>query len=85
MKKYFLIALCAVVVLAGCKSKSSFSFTFDDFSFSLFTNEKIYIPWTIGGTGTQDMHIITTMKEKTAENDTGYSNSLLVANVLVDS
>lgn len=85
MKKYIFLTLLTVLLLAGCKSKSSFSFTFDDFSFPLYDNEKVYTPWTVSSTGSQEIHMLTTMKEKTGANDTGYSNSLIVAKVSIDS
>lgn len=85
MKKYIFLTLLTITLLTGCKSKSSFSFTFEDFSFSLYDNGKIYMPWTTNTTGTQDIQLLSTMKEKTGANDTGYSNSLLVAKVPIAS
>jgi len=84
-KKYIFLTQLMITLLAGCKSKSLFSFTFDDFSFPLYDNAKVYTPWTVSSTGSQELQFLSTMKEKTGANDTGYSNSLIVAKVPIDS
>jgi len=85
MKKlYFLIILSSLLLLTGCRSKTSFPVKFDEFTFNLYDNAKQYIILP-SGTNNGWMNVLTEMKEKTAEGDTGFSNSLIIIRTPIQS
>lgn len=78
MKKYYiLILLCTLLLLAGCKSKSSFWVTFDEFTFKFYDNKKVYTEIQ-PETSDIGLQVIKELKEDVAEGDTGFINSLIV-------
>lgn len=76
--------LCWSVLLVGCGSKTSFSITFDEFSFKFYDNNKQYITLP-SGTSSIGMKVLTEMKEKTVEGNTGFINSLIIIRMPIQS
>ena len=84
MKQYLLIALCMLLLLTGCGSKSSFSQTFDDFSIKIYDNGKQYSRAAID----QDIiefDTLAQLKEKTTKTDTGFTNSFIIIKTAIQS
>ena len=85
MKQYLLPTLFVLLLLlTGCKSKSTFSVTFDEFTFKLTDNNKQYSA-TASETSIEGIKILTEMKEKTAKEDTGFINSLVIVRTSIQS
>lgn len=77
-KRYSLIILTTLLILTGCGSKSSVLVKFDDISLNIYDNKKNYVQYT-GTLPSLGLDILVQMKESVAEDDTGFVNSLLVA------
>ncbi len=81
MKKYLLLILLTVFILTGCKAKTSFSLTFNEFTIKFYDNKKQYIelPWDTSFPG---MEMLKRMQEQepvaSTWYTTGYINSLLI-------
>jgi len=70
--------------LTGCKSKTSFSLTFDEFTIKLYDNNKQYTALQ-PDTSVVGIKVLTEMKEKTAEGDTGFINSLVIVRTAIQT
>lgn len=84
MKRYSLIILFTLLILTGCKSKTSFSIPFDKFTINIYDNNKQYIsmptpPDTLG------MKVLTEMKEMIGTGSTGFINSLIIVKTAIQS
>lgn len=77
-----LILLCMLLILTGCGSKSSFPLSFEQFNIKIYNNEKVYVQ-NISETAIEWMTILNEMKEKAAENDTWFVNSLFIIQIPV--
>ena len=84
MKQYFLIALCMLLLLTGCGSKSSFFQTFDDFSIKVYDNGKQYSKVAIDP-DIIEFDTLAQLKEKTTKTDTGFINSFIIIKTVVQS
>ena len=84
MKKFLLLTLLTVLILTGCTSKSSFSTTFDRFTFDFYTNNKEYIALPLD-TSVIGMSILTKMKEITGTGYTGFLSSLIIIKTTIQS
>ena len=84
MKHYSLIIVWIIFLLTGCASKTSFSVPFDEFTFNLYDNTKQYIPVSVE-TKPIGMKILTEMKQQTPEWYTGFTNSLIIARIPIQS
>ena len=69
MKKILLLTLLTLLILTGCKSKSSFSVTFDEFRIKFYDNNKQYVSIQPDA-NIVDMKVLTELKEVTG---TGYT------------
>ena len=88
MKKYSLLILFTVLILTGCKAKTSFSLTFDAFTIKVYDNGKQYVALP-ENTSFPGMNVLKSMKEKAPANTTGYAtgfiNSLLIVKSPIQS
>jgi len=84
MKKYILLIIFTLIILTGCKSKTSFSLTFDEFTLKFYDNNKQYIAIQ-SDANIIDIKIITEMKEEVGTGNTGFINSLLVTRTAIQS
>lgn len=84
MKQYLLLIFLTLLILSGCKSKSSFLLTFDEFTMRFYDNYKQYIP-TASETSIEGMKVLREMKEQTTKEDTGFINSLVVIRTPIQS
>jgi hypothetical protein len=73
-----------LLVLPGCKSKSSFSLTFDEFTMKFYDNNKQYVNDAVD-TSIEGMKVLKEMKEQVAKDDTGFVNSFLAFRVPIQS
>ena len=85
MKKILLLTLLTLFILTGCKSKSSFSLTFDEFTIKLYDNNKQYTAIQ-PDTSIVDMKVLTEMKETIlGTGNTGFINSFIIIKTPIQS
>lgn len=84
MKRYSLLILSLLIILTGCTSKSSFSTTFDEFTFNFYDNNKEYVALPLDSNSI-GMNVLMKMKEKTGTWYTGFVSSLVIIKTPIQS